>query len=132
MTGVESFYAGNILKYMRRWKKTNDLEDLKKARQYLDWLIEIEDPNMTEEDVKRELNRIYGAPYEEATRIKKDTILADIKDFWDSLPESEKKRAKDLANIEKEEKKESPKNGRYSMNDTDGCYEEKENKKDEK
>ena len=112
MTGVESFYAGNILKYMRRWKKTNDLEDLKKARQYLDWLIEIEDPNMTEEDVKRELNRIYGAPYEEETRIKKDTILADIKDFWDSLPESEKKRAKDLANIEKEEKKESPKNGR--------------------
>ena len=119
LTGVESFYTGNILKYMCRWKKKNGLKDLKKARQYLDWLIEIEDPHMTEEDVKRELNRIYGAPHEEATRIKMDTILADIKDFWNSLPESEKKRAKDLVNIEKEEKKEPPKNGRYSMGEDD-------------
>lgn len=78
LTGVESFYTGNILKYMCRWKKKNGLEDLKKARQYLDWLIEIEDLHMTEEDAKRVLNRIYGVG----------------------------------------------KNGRYSMNDTDCCYEE--------
>lgn len=40
LTGVESYYTGNILKYMCRWKKKNGLEDLRKARQYLDWLIE--------------------------------------------------------------------------------------------
>ena len=85
LTGVESYYTGNILKYMCRWKKKNGLEDLKKARQYLDWLIEIEDPHMTEEDVKRELNRSYGVS-------------------------------------KNEEKKEPPRNGRYSMNDTDCCY----------
>ena len=81
-TGVESYYTGNILKYMCRWKKKNGLEDLKKARQYLDWLIEIEDPDMIKEDVKRRLNQIYGSHM----------------------------------------MKEPPKNGRYSMDDTDSCY----------
>lgn len=57
---IEGCYIENTIKYICRWKKKNDLKDLKKARQYLDWLIEIEDPHMTEEDVKRELNRIYG------------------------------------------------------------------------
>lgn len=34
-----SFYLGNVLKYMLRFKKKNGLEDLKKARLYLDWAI---------------------------------------------------------------------------------------------
>lgn len=107
LTGVESFYTGNILKYMCRWKKKNGLEDLKKARQYLDWLIEIEDPYMTEENVKRELNRLYGLG-----------IFDDFENFWDSLPDDAKEYARNLAN---EEKKEPPKNGRYSMNESDCC-----------
>lgn len=37
-----SFYAGNALKYLLR-DKGNRLEDLKKARHYLDKLIEIEE-----------------------------------------------------------------------------------------
>jgi uncharacterized protein DUF3310 len=36
------FYAGNALKYLLR-RKTNRLEDLKKARHYLDKLIELEE-----------------------------------------------------------------------------------------
>lgn len=59
--GIEGYYTGNIIKYVCRWKKKNGLEDLKKARQYLDWLIE------------------------------------------------------------KVEKKEPPKNGRYSMDESDCC-----------
>lgn len=31
---------GNSLKYLMRWKKKNGLEDLKKARKNLDWMIE--------------------------------------------------------------------------------------------
>lgn len=38
--GIEGYYTGNVIKYVCRWKKKNGLEDLKKARQYLDWLIE--------------------------------------------------------------------------------------------
>lgn len=89
---IEGFYAGNTIKYIRRWKKKNDLEDLKKARMYLNWLIDHEEKKhphhsgpksfseMTKEDAKREF-----------------------------LSESEK------------EKKEPPKNGRYSMGEDD-CF----------
>lgn len=35
------FYQGNILKYIVRYKDKNGLEDLKKARVYLDRMIEI-------------------------------------------------------------------------------------------
>ena len=39
----EGFYWGNTMKYMLRWHGKNGLEDLKKARQNLDWLIELEE-----------------------------------------------------------------------------------------
>ena len=38
--GFLGFYQGNIIKYILRANKKNGLEDYKKARQYLDWLIE--------------------------------------------------------------------------------------------
>ena len=37
---IRGFYKGNILKYILREAKKNGLEDLKKARKNLDWLIE--------------------------------------------------------------------------------------------
>lgn len=37
------FCKGNILKYVIRSKHKNGLEDLKKAKVYLDWLIEAEE-----------------------------------------------------------------------------------------
>lgn len=36
---VEGFYWGNAMKYMLRFHKKNGIEDLKKARQNLNWLI---------------------------------------------------------------------------------------------
>lgn len=36
---VESFDIGNVIKYIYRWKNKNGLEDLKKARVYLDHVI---------------------------------------------------------------------------------------------
>ena len=36
------FFEGNIVKYVTRWKDKNGIEDLKKAKQYLDKLIELE------------------------------------------------------------------------------------------
>lgn len=35
-----NFLEGNIIKYVTRYKLKNGLEDLKKAQQYLTWLIE--------------------------------------------------------------------------------------------
>jgi Protein of unknwon function (DUF3310) len=44
--GAEGFCAylrGNVLKYLARYKAKNGVEDLKKARHYLDKLIEMEE-----------------------------------------------------------------------------------------
>jgi hypothetical protein len=36
------FIVGNVVKYVVRYKQKNGIEDLKKARHYLDMLIEME------------------------------------------------------------------------------------------
>ena len=38
--GFTGYLTGNILKYIWRWKHKNGIEDLRKARWYLDRLIE--------------------------------------------------------------------------------------------
>lgn len=40
LDGAKGFYWGNMMKYVLRFQKKNGLEDLKKARKNLDWLIE--------------------------------------------------------------------------------------------
>lgn len=40
LKGIEAVDTGNVLKYICRWKKKDGLRDLKKARWYLDRLIE--------------------------------------------------------------------------------------------
>ena len=45
LDGVEAYYVGNVLKYIWRFKGKNGVEDLRKARHYLDWLIEQEEKN---------------------------------------------------------------------------------------
>ena len=39
LQGIEATDTGNILKYVMRWKNKNGVEDLKKARWYLEHLI---------------------------------------------------------------------------------------------
>ena len=36
-----SYFEGNIVKYISRWKSKGGIEDLRKARHYLDKLIEL-------------------------------------------------------------------------------------------
>ena len=40
---LRNYCKGKILKYLLNERKKNGLEDLKKARKYLDWLIELEE-----------------------------------------------------------------------------------------
>lgn len=37
------FFEGNIVKYVTRWRHKNGIQDLKKAKTYLDKLIELEE-----------------------------------------------------------------------------------------
>lgn len=55
MTPIEGYYTGQVLKYIVRWKRKNGLEDLKKARWYLDRLI-----HKFEEGVEHEVEKELG------------------------------------------------------------------------
>ena len=39
--GYEAFCIGNVIKYISRYRHKNGVEDLKKARTYLEWAIEV-------------------------------------------------------------------------------------------
>jgi hypothetical protein len=36
------YFEGNVIKYVSRWRSKGGIEDLKKARHYLDLLLELE------------------------------------------------------------------------------------------
>lgn len=40
LSGAEAFYAGNVIKYILRWNHKNGIEDLEKAKVYIDKIIE--------------------------------------------------------------------------------------------
>lgn len=42
LNGIEAFCTGNAIKYLYRWKNKNGIEDLKKAKWYIDKIISIE------------------------------------------------------------------------------------------
>lgn len=45
LSGIEAVCTGNAIKYLWRWKQKNGVEDLKKARWYINRLIEREKRN---------------------------------------------------------------------------------------
>lgn len=44
------FIEGSVIKYVSRWKSKNGIQDLKKARHFLDMLIEFEEKGKTNEN----------------------------------------------------------------------------------
>lgn len=66
---VKGFCIGNAFKYLYRAKRKNGLEDLKKARWYLDRVISMEDADNTKdpyEDQKKRLKKIEEKMLNEA------------------------------------------------------------------
>lgn len=45
LTGIEAVCTANAIKYLWRWKRKNGTEDLKKAKWYIDKLIEKQEDN---------------------------------------------------------------------------------------
>lgn len=52
LKGIEAVCTANVIKYICRWKNKNGLEDLKKAKWYLNYLITY--MNMLEKENKNE------------------------------------------------------------------------------
>jgi hypothetical protein len=48
LNGVEAFCIGNVIKYVTRYSNKNGVEDLKKARWYLDKAIYLLEENTNE------------------------------------------------------------------------------------
>jgi hypothetical protein len=59
LMGIEATDTGNILKYMCRWKHKNGLEDLKKAKWYLEHLIKHVE-KMEVENNEEEVCKLYA------------------------------------------------------------------------
>ena len=81
LEGIEAVDTAQVIKYICRWKKKNGLEDLKKAKWYLDHLIS-----------KVSNQRIIEGTFyaNEKEYVKDDKTIFHFKDI---TPESEKKRS---------------------------------------
>ena len=70
------FCAGNVIKYICRYKNKNGIEDLKKARHYIDLLIEIETA-IEDSIIKEETAGCYISK-EEMSKLQKDFINTQL------------------------------------------------------
>ena len=59
LSGEEAFCIGNAIKYICRYSKKNGVEDLEKAKWYIDRAISVRSERLT--TIKKNLNAIYGA-----------------------------------------------------------------------
>ena len=81
LKGIEATDTGNILKYVCRWKKKNGIEDLKKAKWYLEHLIDyVESTETITFDIEKklkELDDLFQQLNNEAVNGFKDEIERD-------------------------------------------------------
>lgn len=54
------YFEGNVIKYVTRWKDKNGLEDLKKAKHYIELLIDLTERSVAEQ-ARQELVRAERA-----------------------------------------------------------------------
>lgn len=47
LTGIEAVCTANAIKYLWRWKEKNGIEDLNKAKWYIDYLINLSVKNFS-------------------------------------------------------------------------------------
>lgn len=77
----EAYCTGNIIKYVCRWKHKNGLEDLKKARWYINKLLSEENLSEIEEMVRRyhdPNNQWENYPGEDGIAYKDDVMFLDL------------------------------------------------------
>lgn len=60
LKGIEATDTGNIIKYICRWKNKNGLQDLKKARWYLNHLIDHIEKYDANNEIDEKLTELYN------------------------------------------------------------------------
>lgn len=61
LKGIEATDTGNVIKYICRWNSKNGLQDLEKAKWYLDHLID----HVTAENAKKDFSNYMNKPEKE-------------------------------------------------------------------
>lgn len=113
--GFLGFYEGNIIKYILRANKKNGLEDYKKARQYLDWLIEELDEDaelngqlsFLDDEMKQELTPEESIELNDLSR----KIMHSVVPLTKEEQEQHRELAEKMYGSEEEIKEEQRKNG---------------------
>ena len=78
LEGIEATDTGNILKYICRWKKKNGVEDLKKAKWYLEHLIDyVESTESTEttETIAFDMEKNLKTLYDLFQQLNNETVI---------------------------------------------------------
>lgn len=78
VSAFEGFLKGNVLKYVARYENKNGLEDLKKAKVYLDWLIDSVENGKDFELFPEKVEAVE--PMEEPDELKLGDICSDYDD----------------------------------------------------
>lgn len=78
LTGLEAVCTGNALKYILRWKKKNGVEDLKKARWYLNRMIKNLESDGSE--IKPKLGN-KNLLFEFRDKSRAEAVIKDIRDI---------------------------------------------------
>ena len=60
LNGIEATDTGNVIKYICRWKNKNGLQDLKKARWYLNHLIDHIEKYDANNELDEKLAELYN------------------------------------------------------------------------
>lgn len=103
LEGIEAVCTANVIKYICRWKKKNGLQDLKKARWYLGYLIAyVEKSAEDAERVKVEAVKNNR----EATLKRLKAALDPVFDAWERWPDELMDYHGDIVDFLKEKNKE--------------------------
>lgn len=98
----DGWCKGNILKYIARYKEKGGVESLKKARVYLNWLIDsVEKSNKTDEDTKESKVDSKFIAYDKALWDNWDKLKSEF-DFYVKQPQGSEEKHKVEEEIKKE------------------------------
>jgi hypothetical protein len=101
LKGIEAFCVGNAFKYLWRYQKKNGVEDLNKAKWYLDYLLTLcdEEQETEEEPPKKVLEHLE---LDEKETVQLDYMLKLFNSWCDTKDETyQKELTICLANVSK-------------------------------
>jgi hypothetical protein len=84
LEGIEAVCTANAIKYISRWKYKNGIEDLKKARWYLSYIIDDGDETKASEPVSDSQEKLLDTQLADCTISQIISYVKQISDYYDN------------------------------------------------